>query len=203
MEELLNTNLSDKAKYDYALELRAIDQKDERAYTEIMARCREPIYYMLLKMVKSEIEAEDLTIEAFGKTFKKLEQYTPNYAFSAWLYKIATNNCTDFIRKKRMQTLSLDAQEEGEENSRKFEPVAYTLTSEEKAIKDQKIIVIHKLVDQLKPRYRSLIELRYFKEYSYKEISEELNLPLGTVKAQLFRAMELLFEILKGSKHNI
>ncbi len=203
MEELLNTNLSDKAKYDYALELRAIDQKDERAYTEIMARCREPIYYMLLKMVKSEIEAEDLAIEVFGKTFKKLEQYTPNYASSAWLYKIATNNCTDFIRKKRMQTLSLDAQEEGEENSRKFEPVAYTLTSEEKAIKGQKIIVMHKLVDQLKPRYRSLIELRYFKEYSYKEISEELNLPLGTVKAQLFRAMELLFEILKGSKHNI
>ena len=203
MEELLNTNLSDKAKYDYALELRAIDQKDERAYTEIMARCREPIYYMLLKMVKSEIEAEDLTIEAFGKTFKKLEQYTPNYASSAWLYKIATNNCTDFIRKKRMQTLSLDAQEEGEENSRKFEPVAYTLTSEEKAIKGQKIIVMHKLVDQPKPRYRSLIELRYFKEYSYKEISEELNLPLGTVKAQLFRAMELLFEILKGSKHKI
>lgn len=203
MEELLNTNLSDKAKYDYALVLRAIDQKDERAYTEIMARYREPIYYMLLKMVKSEIEAEDLTIEAFGKAFKKLEQYTPNYAFSTWLYKIATNNCIDFIRKKRMQTLSLDAQEEGKENSRKFEPVAYTLTPEEKAIKDQKIIVMHKVVDQLKPRYRSLIELRYFKEYSYQEISEELNLPLGTVKAQLFRAKELLFEILKGSKHNI
>lgn len=203
MEELLNSGLSDKAKYDYTLVRRALDNGDEQAYAEILARYREPIYYMLLKMIKSEIDAEDLTIEAFGKAFKKLNQYEPTYAFSTWLYKIATNNCIDFIRKKKMKTFSIDAQEEGEENSRKFEPVAYTLTPEEKAIKDQKIKVMHQVVEQLKPRYRSLIELRFFKEYSYQEIAEELNLPLGTVKAQLFRAKELLFEILKDSKDKI
>lgn len=203
MEELLNSGLSDKAKYDYTLVRRALDNGDEQAYAEILARYREPIYYMLLKMIKSEIDAEDLTIEAFGKAFKKLNQYEPTYAFSTWLYKIATNNCIDFIRKKKMKTFSIDAQEEGEEHSRKFEPVAYTLTPEEKAIKDQKIKVMHQVVEQLKPRYRSLIELRFFKEYSYQEIAEELNLPLGTVKAQLFRAKELLFEILKDSKDKI
>lgn len=203
MEELLNSNLSDKAKYDYTLVRRAIDNNDEKAYAEIMARYKEPIFYMLLKMIRSEIDAEDLTIEAFGKAFKKLDQYEPRYAFSTWLYKIATNNCIDFIRKKRMKTLSLDAKQEGEENSSNYEPVAYTLTPEEKTIKDQKINLMHKVVDQLKPRYKSLIELRYFKEYSYQEIAEEMNLPLGTVKAQLFRAKELLYEILKDRRNSI
>ena len=203
MEKLLNNNLSDKAKYDYTLVCRALDSNDEKAYAEIMARYREPIYYMLLKMIRSEVDAEDLTIEAFGKAFKKLEQYEPTYAFSTWLYKIATNNCIDFIRKKKMKTLSLDANQEGEENSRNYEPIAYTLTPEEEIIQNQKIIVMHKVVDQLKPRYKALIELRYFKEYSYQEIATEMKLPLGTVKAQLFRAKELLHEILKDRRNSI
>ena len=203
MEKLLNSNLSDKAKYDYTLARSALDNNDEKAYTEIMARYREPIYYMLLKMIRSEIDAEDLTIEAFGKAFKKIEQYEPTYAFSTWLYKIATNNCIDFIRKKRMKTLSLDANQEGEENSKNYEPISYTLTPEEEIIQNQKIILMHKVVDQLKPRYKALIELRYFKEYSYQEIATEMNLPLGTVKAQLFRAKELLYEILKDRRNSI
>lgn len=203
MEKLLNNNLSDKAKYDYTLVCRALDSNDEKAYAEIMARYREPIYYMLLKMIRSEVDAEDLTIEAFGKAFKKLEQYEPTYAFSTWLYKIATNNCIDFIRKKKMKTLSLDANQEGEENSRNYEPISYTLTPEEEIIQNQKIIVMHKVVDQLKPRYKALIELRYFKEYSYQEIATEMKLPLGTVKAQLFRAKELLHEILKDRRNSI
>lgn len=203
MEKLLNNNLSDKAKYDYTLVCRALDSNDEKAYAEIMARYREPIYYMLLKMIRSEVDAEDLTIEAFGKAFKKLEQYEPTYAFSTWLYKIATNNCIDFIRKKKMKTLSLDANQEGEENSRNYEPIAYTLTPEEEIIQNQKIILMHKVVDQLKPRYKALIELRYFKEYSYQEIATEMKLPLGTVKAQLFRAKELLYEILKDRRNSI
>jgi len=203
MEKLLNNNLSDKAKYDYTLVCRALDSNDEKAYAEIMARYREPIYYMLLKMIRSEVDAEDLTIEAFGKAFKKLEQYEPTYAFSTWLYKIATNNCIDFIRKKKMKTLSLDANQEGEENSRNYEPIAYTLTPEEEIIQNQKIILMHKVVDQLKPRYKALIELRYFKEYSYQEIATEMKLPLGTVKAQLFRAKELLHEILKDRRNSI
>tara|TARA_B110001469_G_scaffold126235_1_gene143374 strand:- start:3267 stop:3878 length:612 start_codon:yes stop_codon:yes gene_type:complete len=203
MEKLLNNNLSDKAKYDYTLVCRALDNNDEKAYAEIMARYREPIYYMLLKMIRSEVDVEDLTIEAFGKAFKKLEQYEPTYAFSTWLYKIATNNCIDFIRKKKMKTLSLDANQEGEENSKNYEPIAYTLTPEEEIIQNQKIILMHKVVDQLKPRYKALIELRYFKEYSYQEIATEMNLPLGTVKAQLFRAKELLHEILKDRRNSI
>ena len=85
-------NLSDKAMHDYRLVQEAINNKSERAYAELMDRYRDSIYFMLLKMANSKDDADDLTIEAFGKAFRKLHQYTPNYAFSTWLFKIASNN---------------------------------------------------------------------------------------------------------------
>ena len=104
-----------------------------------------------------------------------------------------------------MKTFSLDAEVGGnsDKGGYKIEPASNTLDPEEKTIRDQKIEVVRKVVTFLKPRYKRLIELRYFEEYSYQEISEEMNLPLGTVKAQLFRAKELLYEILKNRKGSI
>jgi DNA-directed RNA polymerase specialized sigma24 family protein len=92
-------HLSDKAKHDYSLVRRAVDNRDQKAFAELMERYKDSIYYMLLKMIRNGDDAEDLMIEAFGKAFNRLHQYTPNYAFSTWLFKIATNNCIDFIRK--------------------------------------------------------------------------------------------------------
>ena len=91
----VNPNLSEKGRHDYKLVLLAI-KGDQKAYAELLDRYKDAIYYMLLKMVNNKSDAEDLTIEAFGKAFKNIEQYTPNYAFSTWLFKIATNNCIDF-----------------------------------------------------------------------------------------------------------
>ena len=197
----VNPNLSDKAKYDYKLVKMAI-KGDESAYAELMERYKDAIYYMLLKMVNNVNDAEDLTIEAFGKAFKNIDQYTPNYAFSTWLFKIATNNCIDFIRKKKANIVSIDQTEE--ENDITPPPLqSSTLDPEEDMIKSQKVDLMRNVVGKLKPRYRNLIELRYFKEYSYEEISQELNLPLGTVKAQLFRARELLFNILKNRDQHL
>jgi RNA polymerase sigma-70 factor (ECF subfamily) len=197
----MNSNLSDKAKKDYELVKQAI-KGDQKAYGSLMERYKDSIYYMLLKMVNNTDDADDLTIEAFGKAFKKLEQYSPNFAFSTWLFKIASNNCIDFLRKKRGITFSLDkTDEEGNE----YQPrIAYAgLTPEEEAIKSQKAQVLRNIVAKMKPRYKNLIELRYFKEYSYDEISKELQLPLGTVKAQLFRARELLYNTLKKTVDKI
>jgi RNA polymerase sigma factor (sigma-70 family) len=197
----INPNLSNKAKYDYKLVKLAIDG-DEQAYAELMDRYRDAIYYMLLKMVSNKSDAEDLTIEAFGKAFKSIEQYTPKYAFSTWLFKIATNNCIDFIRKQKANLISIDQAEE--EDDMAPPPLQSTvLDPEEDMIKNQKVDLMRHVVGKLKPRYRNLIQLRYFKEYSYEEIAEELNLPLGTVKAQLFRARELLYNILKNKDHHI
>lgn len=197
----INPNLSNKAKYDYKLVKLAIEG-DEQAYAELLDRYRDAIYYMLLKMVSNKSDAEDLTIEAFGKAFKSIEQYTPKYAFSTWLFKIATNNCIDFIRKQKANLISIDQAEEEDEMAPP--PLqSSVLDPEEDMIKNQKVDLMRHVVGKLKPRYRNLIQLRYFKEYSYEEIAEELNLPLGTVKAQLFRARELLYNILKNKDHHI
>lgn len=199
----LNSNLSDKAKHDYELVKLAIDG-DQKAFEELFKRYRDAIYFMLLKMVNNKIDAEDLTYEAFGKAFRNLRQYSPRFAFSTWLFKIASNNCIDFLRKKRNNTISLDGKDVDEsERTVLMTLPADVLNPEQEYIKAQKAVLMRKEVSKLKERYRRLIELRYFKEYSYEEIANELDLPLGTVKAQLFRARELLFKLLKKSEIKI
>ncbi len=186
--------LSEKARSD----LQLVDKAklgNEKAFAALMNRYRDSIYFMLLKMVNNPSDAEDLTIEAFGKAFSNLDLYTPKFAFSTWLFKIATNNCVDFIRKKQVSPTPLDHLQDSMEN------ITMLIQSdlpdpEESMINSQKMAALQDIINQLKPRYKSLIELRYFKEYSYEEISSELRLPIGTVKAQLFRAKTLLYNIL-------
>ncbi|MGQ1784357.1 MULTISPECIES: RNA polymerase sigma factor [unclassified Saccharicrinis] len=196
----LNPNLSEKARHDYALVQLAV-KGDQKAFAELMGRYRDAIYFMLLKMVNNKSDAEDLTIEAFGKAFKNIHQYSPNYAFSTWLFKIASNNCIDYLRKKRNNIVSIDGTHisEEKENDSPIHLKDETPDPEEGLIKQQKAVLMRTVVKKLKPRYRTLIELRYFNEFSYEEIAQELDLPLGTVKAQLFRARELLFNTLKNT----
>lgn len=200
----LNKHLSEKARYDYDLVVRATKKKDQRAFAKLMERYRDSVYFMLMKMVNNKDDADDLTIEAFGKAFRRLDQYTPDFAFSTWLFKIANNNCIDFIRKKKMTLYSIDqpvVDEEGGERTIELE--SQTLNPADNMIKNEKISLMQHMVKKLKPRYRQLVELRYFSEYSYEEIAEKLDLPVGTVKAQLFRARDLLYEVLKQTKDTI
>ncbi|MDG1476246.1 MAG: sigma-70 family RNA polymerase sigma factor [Vicingaceae bacterium] len=200
----LSSNLSEKAQKDYVIVCRARDEKDEKAYVELMGKYRDSIYFMMLKMVKNRDDADDLTIEAFGKAFNRIHQYVPKYAFSTWLFRIATNNCIDFIRKKKMVTLSIDkTMDDGEGGAMGFEIKSDNLNPEEKFVRKQKIRIMREIVDQLKPRYRELVVLRYFRELSYDEIAEETDLPLGTVKAQLFRAREQLYKLMQNKKGKI
>lgn len=200
----MSEHLSDKARYDYDLVQRALTDKDQQAYAELMDRYRESIYFMLLKMVNNKDDAEDLTIEAFGKAFKRLGQYTPQFAFSTWLFKIASNNGIDFIRKKRIRALSLDSGFRNEDGDTMEIAVTDDQPDPIEALERQeRLKIMREVVTRLKPRYRQLIELRYFEEYSYEEIAEELDLPLGTVKAQLFRARDFLYQILKNTKDRI
>ena len=190
-------SLSSKAQLDVELVQQAINN-DQKAYAELMERYRDAIYFMLLKMVNNASDAEDLTIEAFGKAFRNIKQYTANFAFSTWLFKIASNNAIDFMRKKKLNNISIDETLRDTDvpiNIRSEQP-----TPEESLISEQKIMMLRSIVAKLKPRYRKLVELRYFYEYSYEEISEEMGLPIGTVKAQLFRARELLQNVLKENQ---
>lgn len=204
MDELENSEnrLTTKAVYDYRLVKLAIEKGDQKAFAELMHRYRESVYFMMLKMCNNKDDADDLTIEAFGRAFKKLEQYSPNYAFSTWLFKIASNNAIDFIRKKKqMNSVSIDNKSENSESREHSANIKTdTLDPEEHFIKKQKIELVRVLVDGLKPKYKEMIELFYFHEMSHEEISQKLDLPIGTIKAQLFRARDLLFNALKNRK---
>lgn len=183
---------------DFKLVQSAIDG-DERAYSLLMNRYRNSVYHAMFKMVNNRDDADDLTLEAFGKAFRKLPTYAPNYAFSTWLFKIAINNCIDHIRKKRLVTYSMDdtfkdSDREFSHNIRDYEP-----DPEQAMIHDQKLAHVRDVVQSMNTKYRIMIELRYYEELSYEEIAHELSLPLGTVKAQLFRAKELLHQQLQTS----
>jgi len=196
----VNPRLTGKAQRDYELVKAALERGEQNAYAELMKNYRDSLYFMMLKMTNNAQDADDLTIEAFGKAFKNLHQYTPEYAFSTWLFKIASNNCIDFIRKKRLnEPVSInmiDLADNGDDLADMLP--ATSRTPEEDIIRQQKIQALRDIIDRLKPHYKKLIELRYYDERSYEEISSELNLPIGTVKAQLFRAREFLYHILKN-----
>ena len=194
---------SKKAQRDLELIRQAVDYGDQKAYTELMRIYKDTIFHMLLRMTGNHEDAEDLTIETFGKAFTNIRQYNGSYAFSTWLFRIASNNCIDFMRKKKKNVLNQEVNEDIDDPDDKFNFVIDLINPEEKFIKSQKAEVVRQVVETLKPRYRRLILMRYFDERSYEEIAEELDLPLGTVKAQLFRAREFLYRSLKNLMERI
>ena len=202
--ELNNKQFSKKALEDFNLIDAATEENDESAYAELMKRYRKPVYHMILKMVRNVDDAEDLTIEAFAKAFKNLHKFKKDYTFSTWLFRIATNNSIDFIRKKKLETLSLDTSfSDDNGDAVTIDVKDNDLDPQERAIKSQKIELIRMFVTKLPPKYQRLVKLRYFQEYSYDEIAKELNAPLGTVKAQLHRARELMYDLVKGKEKHI
>ena len=200
----LNKQFSDKALKDFGLIDRATADGDERAFAELMERYKNPVYHMILKMVRNVDDAEDLTIEAFAKAFKNLHKFKKDFTFSTWLFRIATNNTIDFIRKKRLETYSLNtsfSDDSGEAVNIDVEDK--NLTPDEETIKTQKIELVRMFVDKLPAKYQRLVRLRYFDELSYEEIAREIEEPLGTVKAQLHRARELMYELVKEKRQHI
>ena len=187
-----NPRLSERAKNDWEYVCLAIDGS-QRAYETLMNRYKGAIHQMMFKMVGNDEDAADLTQEAFTKAFRKLPSYEPVYAFSTWLFKIATNNCIDHIRKKRLVTLSID-ETIREDSDQQF---SYNIKSdahdpEVTLVRQQRSVMLREMVSQLSTKYRLMIEMRFYQELTYDEIATELQIPLGTVKAQLFRAKEML-----------
>jgi RNA polymerase sigma factor (sigma-70 family) len=197
----VETGLSEKAQYDLKVIHRALNG-ESRAYTELLNRYRDSVYYVMLRMVNNPSDAEDLTIEAFGKAFHNLAKYVPSHAFSTWLFRIATNNCIDFMRRKSQSPRPFD-HDEGEEDEMEATVASDARGPDEEMIDRETAASLIKIVKALKPRYRRLIELRYFEEYSYEEIANELSLPIGTVKARLFRAKVLIYNTVRNKKSEI
>ena len=195
----LNSKLSSRAIDDYSLVCHAVDG-NQQAYSVLMSRYRGSVYTAMYKMVNNRDDADDLTLEAFGKAFNKLPSYAPNYAFSTWLFKIAVNNCIDHIRKKRLHTMSIDEPIKSDSDKEFSHTIRdYDPDPEQRMMHEQKLAHIRRLVEKMNIKYRVMLELRYYEELSYEEIALELDLPLGTVKAQLFRAKELLQQQLQNN----
>lgn len=200
----LKRQFSQKALEDFQLIDQAVNDNDEQAFAMLMDRYKRPVYHMILKMVRNVDDAEDLTIEAFAKAFKNLHRFKKDFTFSTWLFRIATNNAIDFIRKKKLETTSLDSSFKDDNGEAVHLDVEdHNLNPQEEAIKSQKIEIIQMFVTRLPAKYQKLVRLRYFNELSYEEIAKELNAPLGTVKAQLHRARELMYDLVKNKKEHI
>ncbi|EMS32048.1 RNA polymerase sigma factor SigW [Mariniradius saccharolyticus AK6] len=202
--EINEREFSSKALEDFDLIDKAVQEKDQQAYATLMKRYKKAVYFMVLKMIRDADDAEDLTMEAFAKAFRNLHKFKKDFTFSTWLFRIATNNTIDFIRKKKLKTMSLNTTLSDDGGN----PVNIDVEDDDKNpqdeyIKSQRIEMVRIFVDKLPAKYRKLVQLRYFDELSYEEIAQELDKPLGTVKAQLHRSRELLYEIAQGKDRHI
>lgn len=202
MENPCNT---DKAKRDYVLLRRALDYNDQNAYAELMHLYRDSIYFMLMKIVKNSDDAEDLTLDTFGKAFRYLDKYSPKYAFSTWLFRIAVNNSIDYIRHKNNSPQCLDDDLTEDVTLRLIDSSEsnYTPTPEQEVINKQRVQMLKAAVTQLPEKYRKVVELRYYEDLSYDEIAERLGISLSNVKIQLLRAKNMLSEIMVDIRYSI
>lgn len=173
---------------------------DEKAYKKLVDKYERALYFHILKMVKDREQVEDLVQEAFVKAFDNLNTYSTNYAFSTWLYRIATNNTIDYLRKKKLNTLSIDKPMKTKSGEMEMQLPDESASTDRDIIKKQRKKIVQNAIADLPEKYRKVIELRHMEEKTYKEISDILDKPLGTVKAHIFRARELLYKALKDKR---
>lgn len=173
---------------------------DQRAFAKLMDKYQKPLYYHVLKMVKNHEQVEDLVQEAFMKAFNNLDSYNTNYAFSTWLYRITTNHTIDYLRKKKLKTTSIDEPVKTKDGEMEIQ-ISDKAETDRNIIKKERRLIIHEAIKNLPEKYRKVIEMRHLDELSYQEISEQLDLPLGTVKAHIFRAREMLYKALIDKRH--
>lgn len=171
-------------------------EKDEKAFNTLLNTYWSDIYRFQFSKTENQDEAEDITIKTFSKAFDKIHLYDKRYNFKTWLISISKNIFLDHLRKQRSDTISIN----------KKESEAYKIFDESPSAEDQLIIEqnLAQLLDylkQLKPHYQEIINLRYFREMSYKDMADTLNEPLSNIKVKLLRAKKLLAEIIETSKN--
>jgi len=175
---------------------------EDQAYRQLMEKYHDQIYNFIYRMVHDREQVEDLTQEAFIKAFQSLRSFNEEFAFSTWLYKIATNNSIDFIRRRKLQMYSIDKPVESRDSDFTFELPDETYEADKEVIRTQRAAMLQEAVNELPEKYRRVIQLRHMEERSYEEIAKILKLPIGTVKAHIFRAREILYKQLRRRIRN-
>ena len=187
---------SASSQIDYIVVQKAIGG-DQGAFKVLFDKYRQPLYFHILKLVRDKEIIEDLLQEIFLKAFDNISSFNPDYAFSTWLYRITTNHSIDYLRKKKLKTLSLDEPIQTKDGVMSIEVEDLSSSTDDLVMKKQRSLILKEALDSLPEKYRDIIRMRHIDELSYQEIAELLELPLGTVKAHIFRARELLYKYLK------
>lgn len=183
--------------------IRRCKRGEEAAFAEILARYRGPIYNLCYRMSRNPEDARDLAQEVFIKVFRLLDRFDEEYAFSSWLFRIASNHCIDHLRRNRMRFLSLDgvAGPDGEEFELQLPdegPGPDTVLERREAVSK-----LEEVIADLPPHYKTITLLRHQQQLSYEEIAEVLQLPLGTVKARIHRARAQIQQMLSDRSYDI
>lgn len=169
-------------------------------FERIEKKYRKPLTLLISRMVRNTEDVRDIVQETFIRAYHNLRFFKKEYSFHSWLFKIASNLCIDYLRKRRIQTISIEQPYSTSGDERQFDYPDADADTYGKIIAEERSKVLHQAIEQLPEHYRKIIELRHFEELDYQEIGERLGLPLGTVKAQLFRARKALLEILKTNR---
>ena len=197
----METTANERIERDYRLVCAARDNGSHKAYADLMAIYREPLYLLLLRMTHNTTTASDLTVDTFSKAFCQLHRYAPTGTFSAWLYSIGINTYIDHLRRRHMETVPLGSVQRDEDG----DPIEYQIPSgqpnpEEQLMREERNAALRRVVAELKQPYRQIVELRYYEDLSYEQIAERLNIPIGTVKIRILRAKNLMQAIVAEQK---
>ena len=196
------TNPSESSEQDRILVEQAL-VGNERAFRILMQKYDKALHHHIYRMVRTKGEVEDLVQESFIKAFSELTSYSSDYAFSTWLYKIATNQTIEYVRKKKLPPFSIQKPILPQDGNLEYEVPDITYRPDRHVVADQRRALIQQAIDSLPEKYHRVIVLRHQQEKSYEEIAQELDLPLGTVKAHLFRPRKLLYKYLPGKKDTV
>lgn len=174
---------------------------NEGAFRELIRRYERPVFSLIYRMVRDSAAAEDLAQDSFIKVLNHLDKYRPEFKFSSWLFKIANNVAIDFLRKRQLDTISIDGSPHAS-TAAEVEATSIELSDSAESPLDELAsrelgAIIEQAIAQLRPEYRNCIMLRHVEGRSYEEIAATLDLPLGTVKTYIHRARHQLREALE------
>ncbi|MFH4964980.1 sigma-70 family RNA polymerase sigma factor [Gaetbulibacter sp. M235] len=168
---------------------------DQKAFNYLLDTFWDDVYGFQLKRIENENDAEDITIQTFSKAFDKIETFDDNFKFKTWLITISKNIHIDLLRKEK----NYISQRNFDDEEKTLQILDETPSVEDTLIIEQNLAKLLRDIKKLNPHYQEIINLRYFQELSYKEISKQLNEPMNNVKVKLLRAKKLLAEIIKKS----
>ncbi len=177
----------------------------DAAFRELLCRYERPVFSLIFRMVRDRALAEDLAQETFIRAFRAISSYNPRYKFSSWIFKIANNHTIDHLRKRRLDTVSIDGSPHavtGEEEAQTRLVVESTGEAPDRYVEQRELgSQIEQAIGELRPEYRTVVLLRHIEGHSYEEIADIMDLPLGTVKTYLHRARAELKGLLAGVQH--